>query len=352
MTGVVVFAFAVLLGGGVLTADGGIDDRAPATPGPTLVLEAGDRPGVTDTVSDGGPVDDLSFPTGYDALDRLDPITVVEVRVSGFSRFAVGRAVQCVTTVDTVCANEIPVQFAEDGTAAFQYLVTDHFTPEAEQGRCRALAAPCSIVVEETDGDDRAERHTVFADPSPSPPPGTIRVEPRTGLDDGDTVSVDVTDFPPGSELAVTTCAAPHATGGSHCDDPTTAAQIRVGPDGRGSTTVTVRSGAVGTEGVRCGGRHPRPCGISVWSPGRWPRAPVVPLEFARPPGPRYDATRLGAGLATAVVFIVVAGWLARRTDWSAIGEVAAPEIDDASYPDLDAIVAALPPEPEQGAPT
>jgi hypothetical protein len=270
--------------------------------------------------------------------------------VSGFSRFAAGRASQCVTTVDTVCANEIPVQFAEDGSAEFQYLVTDRFTPEAGQGRCRALAAPCSIVVEEIDGDDRAERHTVFTDPSPSQ--GIVSVEPRTGLDDGDTVSVEVTDLPPGTVLAATICAAPHATCGRHCDDPNTAAQIRVGPDGRGSTTMTVRSGAVGTDGTRCGGRHPRPCGISVWSPELWPRAPVVPLEFARPPGPRYDTTRLSAGLATAAALIAAAGWLVRRTDWSAIGEVAAPEIDDATYPDLDAIVAALPPEPEEGAPT
>ncbi len=35
----------------------------------------------------------------------------------------------------------------------------------------------------------------------------------------------------------------------------------------------------------------------------------------------------------------------ATRTDWSAIGEAAAPEIDNAEYADLDAIVAALPPE-------
>ena len=34
-----------------------------------------------------------------------------------------------------------------------------------------------------------------------------------------------------------------------------------------------------------------------------------------------------------------------RRTDWAPVGEVAAPEIDEAAYADLDAIIAALPPE-------
>lgn len=39
--------------------------------------------------------------------------------------------------------------------------------------------------------------------------------------------------------------------------------------------------------------------------------------------------------------------WLVRRTDWSPAGEAAAPEIDEAEYADLDAIVAALPAEDE-----
>ena len=40
--------------------------------------------------------------------------------------------------------------------------------------------------------------------------------------------------------------------------------------------------------------------------------------------------------------------WLIKRTDWSAVGEAAAPEIDDAEYADLDAIIAALPPEEDE----
>jgi hypothetical protein len=77
-------------------------------------------------------------------------------------------------------------------------------------------------------------------------------------------------------------------------------------------------------------------------------RAPVVPITFAVPPGADYDPTRLLLGLALAALFVAIGAWLVLRSDWSAIGEAAAPEIDDAEYADLDAIIAALPPEEAQ----
>jgi hypothetical protein len=73
-----------------------------------------------------------------------------------------------------------------------------------------------------------------------------------------------------------------------------------------------------------------------------------VPISFAAPPGSEYDANRLAAGLGLALLLVAIAAGLIRRTDWSAVGEAAAPEIDDAEYADLDAIIAALPPEPEE----
>jgi hypothetical protein len=45
------------------------------------------------------------------------------------------------------------------------------------------------------------------------------------------------------------------------------------------------------------------------------------------------------------VLLVAIAAWLLVRTDWAAVGEAAAPEIDGAEYADLDAIIAALPPE-------
>ena len=343
MTLLTVVGASALGGLAVLAASSEPQDPPPVELGPRLTLEAGDRPG-EDLDRD----DEPSFPTGYKTLDQLEPATVLEVEASGFSRHAVGRAMQCVTILTTICTNEIPVQFGEEGKARFQYLVTDTIAPVGAHGRCRALAPPCSIVVEEIDGNDRAEHLTVFSDPAPRP--GSISLTPRTGLDDGDTVDVEVADFPPGALLAATICAAPHVVGDRHCEDPASAAEIQVGSDGRGSATVSVRSGPVGTDATPCGGRHRRPCGISVWSPDLWPRAPAVPIEFARAPGPQYDRTRLGAGLLAVAALLLAAWWIVRRTDWSATGEAAAPEIDDASYADLDAIVAALPPDPDEGA--
>jgi hypothetical protein len=71
--------------------------------------------------------------------------------------------------------------------------------------------------------------------------------------------------------------------------------------------------------------------------------------EPASPTGtsPRadYDPVRLPAGLIAAALSLGSAAVLVRRTDWSAVGEAAAPQIDDAEYADLDAIVAGLAPE-------
>lgn len=69
------------------------------------------------------------------------------------------------------------------------------------------------------------------------------------------------------------------------------------------------------------------------------------------PPPPRsggvtvlvdYDPVRLTMGVGLAVMFLVTAAVLVRTTDWSAVGEASAPEIDDAEYADLDAIAAAF----------
>jgi hypothetical protein len=73
----------------------------------------------------------------------------------------------------------------------------------------------------------------------------------------------------------------------------------------------------------------------------------LATVTFATPPGAEYDAGRLVLGLGVAVLLVAIAAGLIFRTDWSAVGEAAAPEIDDVDYADLDAIIAALPPEEE-----
>jgi hypothetical protein len=320
----------------VLVAGAGVARAGNEEPAPPPV---GLGPRVSLSAEDGRPA---GFPSSYPTVDALRPGTVLQLRVTGFGPFASARAMQCVTADEVSCGNAIPVQLDEDGAAEIQYLVTDEFTPAARSGRCRAHAARCTVVVEEVDGDDRAERGTTFHDEEP--PPGVIRVAPRTGLVDGRTVTVEVEGFPPGADVQAMLCAAPAATGPQRCGAPGPTSPLRVGPEGRGRTQLEVRSGPVGDERVHCGRRGPG-CGISVASPDVFARAPVVPIAFAGPPGPTYDAWRLGAGLTTAALLAGAAGWFVRRTDWSPPGEAAAPEIDDAEYADLDAIVAALPPE-------
>lgn len=304
-----------------------------ATLGPTVRLTAEDADGPDET-----------FPRSYGAADGLKPGTVLRVRVTGFEPFAEAEARQCLTAPRQTCGNSIPVQFAANGGTFFQYLVTDDFAVADRDGRCRADAAPCSIVVEQSNGPGRAELQTVFHDTLP--PPGRIRVTPRRDLVDGQTVTVDVEHFPPGATVQAMLCGPPAATGTARCGEPGPTAPLTVGADGTGHTELVVRSGPVGRERLPCRGGEP--CGVSVASETLFARAPVVPITFAASPGAAYNPTRLAAVLAGAALLLAVATWLVRRTDWSPVGEALAPEIDDAEYADLDAIIAALPPEDDE----
>jgi hypothetical protein len=161
---------------------------------------------------------------------------------------------------------------------------------------------------------------------------------------DGERVAVEVYDFPPGTAVTAVLCAAPDASG-PRCGAPGPTAPIEIGADGTGRTTLFVGPGEVGDDRVSCA--RGDDCGISVVSDDVFVRAPVVPISFAAPPGAAYDPFRLALGLVLAGVLLLVAGVLLVRTDWAPVGEAAAPEIDDAEYADLDAIIAALPPEAE-----
>ncbi len=299
-----------------------------ARPGPVVLIE---------------PVDDGSFPTVDSVVDGLEPGTVLSVRAVGFDAFAAGSAEQCVPTESgaTTCFNHIPVQFGEDGVAQFQYLIS----PPGREGaltarRCRADAARCTVVVHALDRTTRGEIQTIFGEDTT--PTGRITVSSTTDLAvDGEPVIVTVRDYPPGVTVDAMLCAAPDATG-SRCGAPGPSVPLVVGPDGRGRARLVVRSGDVGPAREPCG--RSDVCGISVASRDVFVRAPVVPVTFAVPPGADYDPARLLLGLALAALLVAIGTWLVLRSDWSAIGEAAAPEIDDAEYADLDAIIAALPP--------
>jgi hypothetical protein len=309
-----------------------------ATPGPQVTIAA-----------DAG----ASFPESYAVADGLARATVLRMRVEGFEPFARAVAEQCTAVPYRRCANPVPVQFDEHGVARFQYLVTDEFLPGPAQpsagrpARCRASGAACTIAVRST-GEDaggrRGEIQTIFEDELP--PAGRIEVTPARDLSlDGEQVTVTVRDYPPGARVEAMLCAAPDAVG-ARCGDPGPSAPLVVGPDGTGRTRVRIEPGSVGAAGATCA--RGDDCGISVASEDVFARAPVVPIAFAPPPGAGYDPTRVVWGLAVAALLAGIATWLVRRSDWSPVGEAAAPEIDDVDYADLDAIIAALPPEDDE----
>jgi hypothetical protein len=286
-----------------------------------------------------------TFPASYDVADRLVTETVLQMYGFGFEPFTRAVAEQCVPNGFPRCGNPIPVQFDADGEARFQYLVSDEFLDlRPVPGGCKANTAPCTIVVRAVDGNTHGAIQTIFGDALP--PPGRIEVTPSSGLSlDGERVTVEVHDYPPGVTVTAMLCAAPDATG-PRCGKPGPTAPLVVGRDGTGSTALVIEPGRVGEQSVPCS--RGDDCGVSVASDDVFARAPVVQISFAAPPGAGYDPTRLALGLGLAVLLVAMATWLILRTDWSAVGEAAAPEIDDADYADLDAIIAALPPEEDE----
>lgn len=273
------------------------------------------------------PADPDEFAGREVVRDRLAEPTVLELSVVGFPEFSVARVRQCELGTRQVCAAGLPVHFGEQGTARFQFLVAP---PRA--GACRAETLACLVRVDAP--DVAASFRIVFHDAVP--PAGSVAVTPVRNLHAGDEVRVDATGFPAGAEVAPLLCAVPHRSGREGCSAPGTT--VVVGADGRATTSfrLPARLGTV----IRSCGRTTR-CGISMVGASVDPGAAVVPVSFASPPGADYDARRLVGGLGIAFGFALVAVWLVRRTDWSPVGEIAAPEIDDAEYADLDALVAA-----------
>ena len=287
--------------------------------------------------------DEDTFPTRYRVIDDLEGGMVLRARVVGFDSFAEGIAAQCVRGARAIeCGNPFPVQFDEGGRALFQYQLRDDFHTRANESEaCRAGGPRCFFVVRDVENGTTALIDTVFHGVVPAP--GVIRVTPRSGLRDGQTVTVAVAKYPPGAQVTAMLCVAPDATGSQRCGSPGPSTPLTVGSDGTGSTEIVVKQGPVGSQRVPCD--REANCGISVASAEVFARAPVVPISFAGPTGAAYERNRVLVGIGIALLLIGIATWLLRRTDWSPPGEAAAPEIDNAEYADLDAIIAALPPE-------
>lgn len=264
-------------------------------------------------------------------LDALPTNAVLLVTAGPFEADVTGLIEQCQLGDYASCSNQLPVRFDEDGRAEFQYLVT-----QPNSSACRAAAPRC--IVRLRAADRTATAVIVFIDPLPEP--GRIRLRPSTALLPGDRITVEVAGFPPGARVAPVFCAPPHRSGLDGCTAPLPDAEMTIGADGSAAATITAPTAPIGARGLPCDRRHP--CGVSVIGAAVDPGAVVVPIVFADPPGAAYDPMRIGLGLGIAIILLLVALFFVRRTDWSAVGEAAAPEIDKAEYADLDAIVAEL----------
>lgn len=273
-------------------------------------------------------------------LDDLPTAAVLHLRVTGFEPFQRGVARQCHGDAESRrCGNGLPVQFDGHGIASFQYLVRAH-VGERDAGGCGLTDPPCLVTVTSIDGRRRAELLTVFG--GRLPPPGTAVVEPRRGLRDGERVTVELTGLPPGRLVTVTTCVAGSTPDRSRCGAPAPSTEVMLDADGAGRTQLAVTRGPVGALSLTC---EQSLCVIAVLEDRIGVRVDPVQVTFRALPGADYDPTRLGVGLGVAALLAAIASWLVRRTDWSPVGEGAAPEIDNAHYADLDAIIAVMPDE-------
>jgi len=259
--------------------------------------------------------------TPEQVIDGLQPGAVVRVRAIGFESFERGVVEQCVVALGsrTGCGAPFPVQFDEDGNADFQYRIRDSFT----SGRCRALRPTCLLRVRGSDSTSRGSVGTIFGGQAPR---ARVRIEPRSGLADGQTVEVSVAGLPADTEAVALLCAPPGSYDARRCSAPGAARRFRVGSDGVGRGQLVVRTGALGADAVPCGPR--RTCGVVVITPDGFVIAPATPIAFSRGRGAAYDAGRLAAGLLGAFVLLAIAAMLARTTDWAEPTEAATPELD------------------------
>jgi hypothetical protein len=280
------------------------------------------------------PAESDSFADRFEVVDELAVGSVLRVRAAGFEP-GPGAIRQCVRTSETRCANRLDIDFDDDGVASFHYALGDPAT--AADGACGPMGDRCYVLVTD-EADNHAEIDTVFG--ATAPPAGAVSVDPDEPIPgDGSTLEVSVANHPPGT-ATVLLCAAPSTSGTQHCRNLSEPAGLQVGRDGTGSVSVVVAPGSVGSQRHPCDWRHR--CAIVVDSDEAFTRAPARPVAFASPPGAGYDPGRLVIGVFIAGMFLAVVLWLAFFTDWSPIGEAAAPEIDEADYADLDAIIDAL----------
>ncbi|NNE72248.1 MAG: hypothetical protein HKN26_01135 [Acidimicrobiales bacterium] len=256
-------------------------------------------------------------------VDSLDPTTVLTVHARGFEGDRTGFVRQCRVGEQNVCRNRLAVRFDGNGTALFQYLVTDG-------GGCRLRAAErCTLEI--VAGDTHTIIDTIFVDSAP--PPGRVSVTPRRDLEVGDTVTLEATGFPANVTLIATVCAVPSISG-PRCGAPGPAVELVTDADGAASTALTLDVHEIGVDRVTCS--HQSGCRVVVESDAAAVRAFPVRLSFSQGPGAAYDSVRLAIGIVATIALGLGAVGLVRWTDWAPPPEADGRAIDDADYADLD----------------
>ena len=226
-------------------------------------------------------------------LDRLEDGDVLRVFVSGGAPGARATVRQCTraATGFTGCRNVFPVQFDNDGSAAFQYQISD-------PGDC-GVTGSCAIAVDDHDGSV-AYALTVFGAPAPLPP--DVVLTPAGPYEPGDTVRVDLASLPPGAVTQVAFCTPGcNAFGTAQAD-----------ADGRATASVVIEE--------RCS-----ECFIAVLGGGA---ETFVPVEFSSVPAADYSPIRLVVGLSAAAAMLLVAWWIIASVNWRPPSEASTPEFD------------------------
>jgi hypothetical protein len=321
-----------LRGGGDEPATGGPSRSAPATS--TIVTTTTAAPAKPPTTVAPAPVDlavrDVAlhlsaadeFTPPSSIVDRLPDRTVLRVSATGFEPWSTGVIEQCTTTG---CGNAFPVSFDGNGNERLQYLAADDFAVAGALASCGPDDPPC--VVRVSSADAAVYVSTVFGGAAPAPRMVAIDT-PAGGVADGDTVTVTASGFPAGERVQAMLCAAPATFGTARCGAPGPVAAFAIGDDGRGSTSLVVRRGRVGTDGAACG--RDAPCGVAVTSAATSVPGPVVPITFAAGPSAAYDAGRVLVGLLIAALLLGLATYLVRTTDWRKPTEADTPALDRA----------------------
>jgi hypothetical protein len=332
LVGAVVLAVVLLGVGGVRSGE---DHEAPPAAPVTTVPERA-RPSGTEALPEARlqrgstivPIvvmhrTDMDRFTPYQLISGLAADAVVRVQADGFDWHERGSVQQCVVELGrrTACANGFPVQFDGEGRADFLFALHGDIAP----GGCRAGQPTCLLRLTGESPDRSASVEIVLIDAVKG---GQVRLEPSGALEDGQTVDVVVSGFPPGSTATAVLCAPPEVYDARRCGPAASGSAFLTDAAGSGRTTLRVAAGRLGSDGAVCGPR--RVCGIAVVVGDGFIAAPVTPVRFSLGPGPSYDRRRVLAGVLVAVALIGAAAFIARRTDWTKPAEAATPELDGA----------------------